>query len=52
MASGKSINPFLMDGTPSGRIKCTIANFTGVTSKISRTDMDIVEQAFRLQMGE
>ena len=38
--SGKSINLFLMDGDPSGRIKCTIANWTGVVYKIPRTDLD------------
>jgi hypothetical protein len=35
---GKSINLFLMDGTPNGRIKCTLANWTGVAYKIPRTD--------------
>jgi hypothetical protein len=37
---GKSINLFLMDGTPNGRIKCTLANWTGVAYKIPRTDLD------------
>ncbi len=37
---GKSINLFLMDGDPSGRIKCTLANWTGVAYKILRTDLD------------
>ena len=37
---GKSINLFLMDGDSSGRIKCTIANWTGVVYKIPRTDLD------------
>jgi len=40
MTRGKSINLFLMDGAPSGRIKCTIANWTDVAYKISRTDID------------
>ncbi len=41
MASrGKSINLFLMDGDPSGRIKCTLANWTGVAYKIPRTELD------------
>ncbi len=36
MASrGKSINVFLMDGEASGRIKCTLANWTGVAYKIT-----------------
>ena len=39
-ARGKSINLFLMDGDPSGRIKCTLANWTGVAYKIPRTELD------------
>ena len=39
-ARGKSINLFLMDGTATGRIKCTLANWTGVAYKIPRTDLD------------
>ena len=38
---GKNINMFLMDGTPTGRIKCTIANWTGVAYKISRADLEL-----------
>ncbi len=34
---GKSINLFLMDGIPTGRIKCTLANWTGIAYKIPRT---------------
>lgn len=37
---GKSINLFLMDGEPKGRIKCTLANWTGVAYKIPRTKLD------------
>lgn len=37
---GKSINLFLMDSTASGRIKCTLANWTGVAYKIPRTELD------------
>jgi len=40
MARGKSINLFLMDGDASGRIKCTLANWTGVAYKIPRTELD------------
>jgi hypothetical protein len=41
MASrGKSINLFLMDGEPSGRIKCTLANWTGIAYKIPRIELD------------
>lgn len=32
---GKSINLFLMDGTATGRVKCTLANWTGVAYKMS-----------------
>ncbi len=37
---GKSINLFLMDGTAVGRVKCTLANWTGVAYKIPRTELD------------
>jgi len=40
MARGKSINLFLMDDDASGRIKCTLANWTGVAYKIPRTELD------------
>ena len=37
---GKSIQLFLMDGEASGRIKCTLVNWTGVAFKIPRTELD------------
>lgn len=37
---GKNINLFLVDGTATGRIKCTLANWTGVAYKIPRTELD------------
>lgn len=37
---GKSLNLFLMDGTPNGIIKCTLANWTGVAYKIPRIKLD------------
>ena len=37
---GKSINLFLMDGTPGGRVKCTLSNWTGVAYRIPRTELD------------
>lgn len=41
MASrGKSINLFLMDGEVNGRIKCTLANWTGVAYKLPRTELE------------
>jgi len=36
----KCINVFLMDGEPSGRVKCTLANWTGVVYKIPRTELE------------
>lgn len=38
---GKSINLFLMDVEPSGCIKCTLANWTGIAYKILRTALDL-----------
>lgn len=46
MRRGKSINLYLMDGTPSERVKCTLANWTGVAYKIPRTMLD---QAQRIE---
>ena len=40
MPSGKNINLYLIDGDSSGRIKCTIANWTGVAYKIPRTELE------------
>lgn len=37
---GKNIQLFLMDGEAGGRIKCTLANWTGVAYKIPRTELD------------
>ncbi len=37
---GKSINVYLMDGTVNGVIKCTLANWTGVSYKIPRTELE------------
>ncbi|WP_039042924.1 GIY-YIG nuclease family protein [Sporosarcina sp. ZBG7A] len=40
MSIGKSINLFLIDGQSNGRIKCTLANWTGVAYKIPRTEIE------------
>lgn len=40
----KSINLFLMDGEASGRIKCTLTNWTGVAYKIPRTALDLCKE--------
>ena len=37
---GKNITLFLMDGSATGRIKCTLANWTGLAYKIPRTEID------------
>ena len=37
---GKNIQLFLMDGDPGGRIKCTLANWTGIGYKIPRTELE------------
>jgi hypothetical protein len=34
--AGKNMNYYLMDSIPNGRIKCTLANWTGVAYKIPR----------------
>lgn len=41
---GKSINLFLMDGAPKGRVKCTLANWTGVAYKVPRTMLEEARQ--------
>ena len=41
MARGKNIQLYLMDGDVNGRIKCTLANWTGLAFKIPRTSLDV-----------
>lgn len=40
MARSKTIKLFLMDGEPTGRIKCSLANWTGIAYKIPKRDLD------------
>lgn len=40
MTRGKSINLFLIDGKANGRIKCTLANWTGLAYRIPRTEIE------------
>lgn len=40
MAKSKSINVFLIDGDPTGRVKCTMQNWTGVAYKIPRIKLE------------
>lgn len=37
MVKGKNVNIFLLDGEVTGRIKCTLANWTGLVYKIPRS---------------
>ena len=49
---GKNIQLFLMDGDASGRIKCTMANWTGIAYKIPRTHLiDCKDRADLKQSG-
>jgi hypothetical protein len=41
---GKNINFYLMDGTASGRIRCTLANWTGIAYKIPRIEINKCKQ--------
>ena len=36
----KSINLFLIDDVPTGKIKCTLQNWTGVAYKIPRSQLE------------
>lgn len=47
----KSINLFLMDGNANGRIKCSIANWTGVAYKIPRTDLQKCQERSELKQS-
>lgn len=40
MSNGKNFNLFLMDGDVTGRIKCTLSNWTGLAYKIPRSHLD------------
>ena len=40
MARGKSMNLYFMDGDINGRVKCSLANWTGLAFKIPRTALD------------
>ena len=40
MARGKTIQMYLMDSVSKGRIKCTLANWTGIAYKIPRTELE------------
>ena len=40
MKNSKSFNLFLIDGEVTGRIKCTMSNWTGLAYKVPRTYLD------------
>ena len=40
MARGKNINLYLMDGRPTGRIKCSLANWTGLSFRLPRSEIN------------
>ena len=40
MEKSKNINLFLLDGSVTGRIKCSLLNWTGIAYKIPRKDLD------------
>ncbi len=40
MSAGKNFNLYLMDGDVTGRIKCTMSNWTGLAFKIPRADLN------------
>ena len=48
---GKSINLYLMDGSADGRIKCTLANWTGIAYRIPRTDIDLCKDRDHLKQS-
>lgn len=48
----KNINMFLMDGEVTGKIKCTLSNWTGVIFKIPRIHLgDLKERSEMKQSG-
>lgn len=46
---GKSINLFLMDGSVNGRVKYTLANWTGLIFKIPRTALNLCKDRKELK---
>ena len=51
MARSKTIKLFLMDGEATGRIKCSLANWTGIVYKIPRTALDKCRKIEYLQQS-
>jgi len=42
--SRKNINLFLMDGEPSGRLKCSLLNWTGLGYKVPRSFLSLCSE--------
>jgi hypothetical protein len=40
MAHGKTVQLYLMDSTASGRVKCSLANWTGIAYKLPRISLE------------
>ena len=49
MPRGKSLNLYLMDGSVNGRVKCTLANWTGLAFKIPRTALNLCKDRKELK---
>ena len=49
MKRGKNIQMFLLDGDVNGRIKCSVANWTGVAFKVPRISLDICKDRNELK---
>ena len=41
MVKGQNVNLFLLDGEVTGRIKCTLANWTGAANPSCRTMLNL-----------
>ena len=46
---GKCISLYLIDGDVNGRVKCTLANWTGLVIKIPRTALDLCKDREELK---
>jgi len=48
---GKNINLYLIDGDVNGRIKCTLANWTGVIFKVPQTKVERISNRKELKQS-
>lgn len=48
---GKNINLFLIDGNPTGRIKCSLSNWTGIVYKIPKVMINDCKEIDALQQS-